>query len=96
MDKQQASFSDLVYDVVRKIPSGSVLAYGEVAALAGFPRAQRAVGALMKKNFAPDIPCHRVICSDGTVGQYNRGGSRQKQQLLIREGLSITRGKVLR
>lgn len=66
-------FSDKVLEVVRSIPSGKTLTYGQVAALAGNPRAARVVGMIMKKNYNPDIPCHRVIRSDGTLGGYNRG-----------------------
>jgi len=93
INKKQAIFSGRVYDIVRSIPKGSVLAYGAVAALAGSPLASRAVGSLMKKNFDPAIPCHRVICADGTLGQYNRG-IKQKQALLRAEGIVIVGGNV--
>lgn len=81
-----SEFSKKVYDVVRNIPSGQTLSYGEVAALAGSPGAARAVGILMAHNFDPAIPCHRVIRSDGKLGAYNRGGEEQKRTLLIAEG----------
>lgn len=81
-----SEFSKKVYDVVRNIPSGQTLSYGEVAALAGSPGAARAVGTLMAHNFDPAIPCHRVIRSDGKLGAYNRGGEEQKRTLLIAEG----------
>lgn len=90
---KETIFSSRVYDVVRRIEKGSVLRYGEVATLAGFPLASRAVGSLMRRNFDPTIPCHRVICADGSVGQYNRG-SKQKQKLLRAEGVKIVDGKV--
>ncbi len=67
------SFSDKVRDIVRKIPKGKMMTYKEVAAKAGNPNAARAVGSIMKKNYDPDIPCHRVIRSDGLTGEYNRG-----------------------
>jgi O-6-methylguanine DNA methyltransferase len=67
------SFSEKVYSVVAKIPKGETLTYKEVAARAGSPRAFRAVGNILNKNYDPKIPCHRVIRSDGTIGGYNRG-----------------------
>ncbi|MBP9728076.1 MAG: MGMT family protein [Candidatus Moranbacteria bacterium] len=74
MKKQPVSpFAVAVQRVVRAIPRGQVMSYQEVAVEAGFSGASRAVGTLMKKNFDPGIPCHRVICSDGRVGAYNRG-----------------------
>lgn len=66
-------FSDKVYDVVRKIKSGEVLTYKEVAKRAGNEKACRAVGNILNKNHDPAIPCHRVIRSDGKTGGYNRG-----------------------
>jgi methylated-DNA-[protein]-cysteine S-methyltransferase len=68
------SFSDKVRDIVRKIPKGKTMTYKEVAARAGNPKAARAVGAVMRTNYDPSIPCHRVIASDGSMGGYNRGG----------------------
>jgi methylated-DNA-[protein]-cysteine S-methyltransferase len=80
---------------VRDIPRGETLTYGEVARLAGFPGAARAVGSLMARNFDPKIPCHRVIRSDGRPGEYNRGGEDVKRKLLEREGIWFDdRGRV--
>lgn len=67
------SFTQAVYEVVRKIPSGATLSYQEVAKRAGYPKACRAVGNALNRNFDPQIPCHRVIRSDGKTGGYNRG-----------------------
>ena len=80
------SFTERVYDVVAKIPRGETMTYAEVARRAGSPRAARAVGNIMHNN--PDtkrVPCHRVICSDGTPGGYARG-TRKKIEMLRREG----------
>lgn len=74
-----------VYDVVRNIPEGSVLTYKEVAARVGRPKAYRAVGNILNKNYDLAIPCHRVVRSDGTPGGYNRG-SAQKILRLRDEG----------
>lgn len=79
------SFSEKVRDVVRKIPKGKVLTYGEVARRAGNSKAYRAVGNIMNKNYDQKIPCHRVIRSDGGLGGYNRG-AKTKKALLISEG----------
>jgi methylated-DNA-[protein]-cysteine S-methyltransferase len=68
------SFSDNVRDIVRKIPKGKTMTYKEVAARAGNPKAARAVGAVMRTNYDPSIPCHRVIASDGSMGGYKRRG----------------------
>jgi O-6-methylguanine DNA methyltransferase len=77
-------FRDTVYKVVRGIPKGKTLTYGEVALLAGHPGAARAVGTILSHNYDPEIPCHRVIRADGKPGGYNRGKS-QKIKLLKRE-----------
>lgn len=82
----QPNFSKQVYDVVRNIPRGQVLTYAEVAKRAGRPRAARAVGYWMSKNYDPTIPCHRVVRSDGAIGNYNRGGPKKKFELLHKEG----------
>ena len=80
------SFTEKVREVVRKIPKGKVLTYAEVARKAGNPKASRSVGSIMKKNYDLDIPCHRVIRSDGEMGGYNRGGIKKKLEILIKEG----------
>ncbi len=82
-------FQDKVREVVRAIPKGSVLSYQEVAKRAGNPKAARAVANIMANNFLPDIPCHRVIKSDGRPGGYNRGGESVKRRLLQEEGVVL-------
>ena len=78
-------FRQKVYNIVRRIPKGKTMTYGQVAAAIGQPRAARAVGNALNKNpFAPMVPCHRVIRSDGSVGGF-AGGSQKKLQLLKRE-----------
>ena len=86
------TFTEKVLEVVRNIPKGKTMTYGQVAARAGAPGAARAVGTLMKNNYDPTVPCHRVIRSDGRVGQYNRGGPEAKKKLLIQEGSIIGGG----
>ncbi len=80
------NFSEQVIAVVKGIPRGSTLSYRNVAARAGFPGAARAVGSLMKRNHDDTVPCHRVIRSDGRVGEYNQGGSIAKERRLREEG----------
>jgi methylated-DNA-[protein]-cysteine S-methyltransferase len=78
-------FKQKVLDIVAKIPKGSVMTYKEVATKAGNPNASRVVGGIMSKNQNLDIPCHRVIRSDGKVGGYNGLRGESKQELLKKE-----------
>jgi methylated-DNA-[protein]-cysteine S-methyltransferase len=81
-----SDFTRRVLERVSEIPRGRTASYGEVAALAGNPRAARAVGGVMKSNpFPIIIPCHRVIRSDGSVGGFG-GGREMKAWLLTFEG----------
>lgn len=79
------TFQQKVYNVVKKIPKGKTLTYKQVATKIGKPNAARAVGSALKKNYNPDIPCHRVIRSDGKMGGYNRGGTEEKKKILQKE-----------
>lgn len=80
------TFKEKVLGIVSEIPKGKVMNYKQVAEKAGSPGAARAVGSIMKANFNTKIPCHRVIRSDGKVGEYNRGGSTEKLRKLRAEG----------
>jgi O-6-methylguanine DNA methyltransferase len=82
-------FADAVRRVVARIPKGKTMTYAQVAKAAGYPGAARAVGSVMAKNFDPTVPCHRVIRSDGKVGDYNRGGSAAKRKKLHNEGVDL-------
>lgn len=79
------SFKERVFSVVQDIPEGETMTYKEVAIAAGAPAASRAVGNILNTNYDPNIPCHRVVRSDGTLGGYNRGEN-AKRMRLIREG----------
>ena len=82
-------FESRVLSVVRRIPVGRVATYGDVAALAGRPRAASAVGNIMKGCGRPDVPCHRVIAAGGRLGGY--GGSEVlKRALLVAEGVIVS------
>lgn len=74
-----------VFSIVKKIPYGKTMTYGEVAAQAGNKKAARGVGAILKTNFDPEIPCHRVVRGDGNTGGYNRGAE-NKKRILKTEG----------
>ncbi len=82
------TFKEKVYEVVRQIREGKVLTYKEVAERAGRPRAYRAVGNILNKNYNPEIPCHRVIRSDCKTGGYNRG-EELKRIMLTNEGANL-------
>jgi O-6-methylguanine DNA methyltransferase len=83
------TFAEKVRDIVRNIPKGKTMTYKEVASRAGNPRAARAVGAIMRTNYDENIPCHRVVKSDGSFGSYNRGGTMRKQEILKAEGALV-------
>ena len=69
------------------IPRGEVITYAELARQAGSPGAARAAGSAMAANPLPVvIPCHRVVRSDGGLGDYSAGGSREKRRMLRAEG----------
>jgi len=76
------TFREKVLLIVSRIPEGFTLSYKQVAEMAGSPRAFRAVGSIMKSNYDENIPCHRVMKSDGTIGQYNRGQDRKRARLI--------------
>ncbi len=78
---KDSHFKNKVYSLVKKIPKGKVMTYKEVAEKIGHPKSYRAVGNVLNKNTNPDIPCHRVIRSDGKIGGYNRGGKTKEQKL---------------
>ena len=84
-------FQIKVWNYLKKIPKGKVKTYKEVAKGIGMPKAARAVANACGKNpYAPKIPCHRVIRSDGGIGGYSgRGGIRQKLKLLRSEKVKI-------
>jgi methylated-DNA-[protein]-cysteine S-methyltransferase len=72
-----------------EVPYGEVVSYGELAAMAGRPRAARAVGMIMGQNRVPIVaPCHRVITSDGKLGGFGCG-IEVKKRLLALEGVVV-------
>ncbi len=86
IEKGLTGFQVDVLIATMKIPKGQTRSYREIAIMAGHPKAYRAVGTTMKKNpFAPIIPCHRVIKSNGKVGNYSSGGPKKKMEMLMKE-----------
>ena len=91
MNLKGTKFQVKVWAFLKKIPRGSVKTYSQVAKGIGKPHAARAVANAIGKNpFAPKIPCHRVIRSDGSLGGYSgKGGIKTKKLLLKREGITF-------
>ena len=86
-------FQKKVWDELKKIPKGEVRTYKEIAFAIGKPNSARAVANACGKNPTPiEIPCHRVIRSDGCLGGYSgKGGVSTKRKLLKREGIFLNR-----
>ena len=84
-------FQIKVWKYLKNIPKGKVKTYKQVALGINSPKSARAVANACAKNpYAPNIPCHRVIRSDGGLGGYSgRGGVKTKKRLLIKEGFSL-------
>lgn len=87
------NFTTRVLTVVRRIPVGRVASYGQVAKLAGRPRAARAVGNIMRTCARRDVPCHRVIAAGGRLGGYG-GSEALKRSLLLAEGVVVSGTRV--
>jgi O-6-methylguanine DNA methyltransferase len=82
------AFEVAVWMKALEIPHGEVRPYGWIAAEIGKPKAVRAVGTALAHNPVPlVVPCHRVVRSDGMIGQYSMGGSEAKRRVLAAEGL---------
>ena len=87
------NFFESVYKVVKQIPAGKVLSYGDVARLAGNPKMSRQVGWALHVN--PEqgvIPCHRVVFKDGSLANgFAVGGREVQRDMLIKEGVEVSR-----
>ncbi len=90
------TFREKVYEITKHIPRGKVATYGQIAKLAGKPKAARAIGLFMRTNpHAPIVPCHRVVASDGKLTGYSgEGGVKKKREMLISEGVQFKGDKV--
>lgn len=89
------SFFDDVYAVVKKIPKGKVMTYGQIAKTVGTRNARRVGQALHANKNADDVPCHRVVFADGKLADgYVFGGPDQQRKRLIIEGVIFMNDKV--
>lgn len=86
-------FERKVLTIVSRIPPGRVATYGDVARMAGKPRAARAVGNIMRTADRPGLPYHRVIAAGGRLGGYS--SLSLKRSLLLAEGLTVGPGRVI-
>ncbi|AKM82142.1 TPA: methylated-DNA--[protein]-cysteine S-methyltransferase [Candidatus Berkelbacteria bacterium] len=102
--KAHSKFSIDVINIVAQIPKGKLMTYSKVAEKAGSPRAYRAVGSILNRNFRNQgnqlpgisgipIPCHRVVRADGHIGDYAKG-PKEKEKLLEIEGHVVENGKL--
>ena len=100
----ERDFTKRVLDIVARIPRGKLTTYSTVAKAAGSPRAYRAVGSILNRNYRArewqlpledfePVPCHRVIRSDGYVGGYARG-QKEKERILSLEGHVIDKHRI--
>lgn len=94
LSRNPTDFELRVYAVVAKIPEGRVATYGQIARILGC-RGYRAVGMALNRNpYAPEIPCHRVVASDGGIGGFAQGTA-AKKAILSREGVIVSNDYVV-
>jgi O-6-methylguanine DNA methyltransferase len=88
-------FQKKIYEALKKVPKGKVTTYQDLAHTIG-SKAYRAVGSAMRKNpFAPVVPCHRVINTDGSIGNFSgKDGVKGKIKMLREEGIIIINNKI--
>lgn len=88
------NFFERVYKIVKKIPRGKVMTYGQVAKALGTRDARR-VGQALHANTNPEIPCHRVVFADGNLAPgYAFGGREEQKKRLEGEGVRLVDNKV--
>ena len=91
--KPGMTFNQKVWALCARIPVGRVTTYGQIAKAIGSPGAARAVGNALNKNpYAPAVPCHRVVGSNGSLTGF-AGGLAKKEQLLQEEGVGMRNGR---
>ena len=93
------AFQNKVYELCKKVPRGKVTTYKEIAK-AMKTKAYRAVGQALRRNpWAPNVPCHRVVCSDGSLGGFmgkrTETAVRKKILLLKKEKVVVKNGKIV-
>jgi methylated-DNA-[protein]-cysteine S-methyltransferase len=98
-------FQKAVWEATKKIPKGKVTTYAAIARMIGRPKAVRAVGNALNKNpwlrpatagkpYAPTVPCHRVVKSNGSLGGF-AGGVKKKKMMLEKEGIKTKNNKII-
>ena len=93
MHTYSSNFQDRCYTLLKQVPAGKVTTYGEIARALN-SRAPRAVGTAMARNRQLfTIPCHRVVRSNGAIGEYALGPDK-KAELLIKEGVTVNNGRI--
>lgn len=91
--KNQISFSERCYQILKRVPKGKVTTYSAIAHIMG-AKAYQAVGNAMNKNpHAPEVPCNRVINANGKIGGFAYG-TKRKIQMLRQEGIEIINNKI--
>ena len=86
LTQKGTNFQKMVWTELKKIPFGETRTYKEIAIAIGKPKAARAVANACGKNPYPVIiPCHRVVCSDGTIGGFTGDGGIEKKRQLLRQ-----------
>jgi len=89
------NFFEQVYEVVKKIPKGQVMTYGQVAQMLGTRDARR-VGQALHANDNKNVPCHRVVFKDGGLApNYTFGGAEEQKKKLLAEGIKFNNDKVV-
>ncbi|MBT3457367.1 MAG: MGMT family protein [Thiotrichales bacterium] len=89
------SFQLECYEALKKVPPGKVISYGGLAEMIGRPNAHRAVGSAMNKNpYAPKVPCHRVVKSNGELGGF-ADDIGVKIKRLHKEGVEVLNNKIV-
>jgi methylated-DNA-[protein]-cysteine S-methyltransferase len=86
------TFAERCYMIVKKVPKGKVVTYKRLAQKM-HSKGYRAVGNALNKNLCAEVPCHRVVRSNGDIGGFARG-KKQKQKILEKEGVYISHGKI--
>lgn len=88
-------FDETVYDIVRSVPEGKVVRYGDIAKAIG-KKCSRAVGNSLHKNpYFGDVPCHRVVSGEGRLAEkFSFDGIKKQRKMLEKEGVEVIDGKV--
>ena len=88
-------FQSECYEAIKKVPKGKVITYAGLARMVGRPKAHRAVGSAMNKNpYAPQVPCHRVVKSNGDLGGFATD-IKVKIKRLQKEGVVVSDNKIV-